>query len=177
LAPACSPHPKSRHGASWLPERGGSVARAAGPEAPRLTLSPTQAEKRRVGALALKPEVVQLRCSMLQQLLDQICQPPYCASLEVRAFFGLTPSAAAAATSCADAAAPTAHAPSHAAGGGEGGGGAAVRPAVVYGAMCPACGRRLRVTAPSGAAEAALFKCPAPGCETVFKVALQAERT
>jgi hypothetical protein len=122
------------------------------------------AEKRRVGALALKPEVVHARSALLQQLLDAVCQPPYCALLEVRAFFGLSSSAAAGST------APVAPTPSEMEGGG---GGETTRPAAQYSANCPRCGRSLRVTAPPGATEAALFRCPAPGCEAVFKVAMQ----
>jgi len=121
------------------------------------------AEKRRVGMLALKPEAVHTRCALLQQLLDTLCRPPYCDTLEVRTFCGLD------------------------GGGGGGGGGvaqrapaqsgtaesgAAARPAAQYGATCPSCRRTLRVAAPPNATEAAaLFRCP--GCETVFKVALQ----
>ena len=115
--------------------------------------------------LALKPEVVHTRCALLQQLLDTLCRPPYCATLEVRAFCGLDGGGGS------DGGAVVQHVLAQS---GTADGEAAAPPAVRYGATCPSCRRTLRVTAPPNATEAAaLFRCP--GCATVFKVALQPE--
>jgi len=130
------------------------------------------AEKRRVGVLALKPEVVHTRCALLQQLLDMLCRPPYCATFEVRAFCGLDGLDGldgGGGGGGGGSGAVAQHAPAQR---GTAEGGAVAPPAVQYGATCPSCRRTLRVTAPPNAREAAaLFRCP--GCETVFKVALQ----
>ena len=129
------------------------------------------AEKRRVGVLALKPEVVHTRCALLQQLLDMLCRPPYCATFEVRAFCGLDGLDGldgGGGGGGGGSGAVAQHAPAQS---GTAEGGAVAPPAVQYGATCPSCRRTLRVTAPPNAREAAaLFRCP--GCETVFKVAL-----
>jgi len=127
------------------------------------------AEKRRLGALALKPDVVGARCAMLQQVLDLICAPPLCALPDVRTFCGLAPpgpSAAQQASASMRSASATASVRSS--------GSEASVAAPKYSATCPSCGRGLRVAAPArDEAEPTLFRCPAEGCGAVFRISLK----